>query len=269
MRFSVGQQNVRINVPSWDELRRVVGSRLKARQGFALATLNLDHLVKLSAASDFSAAYAAQDLVVADGNPIVWMSRLAGQPVDLIPGSDAILPLASIAAEEGVTVALVGSTDDTLNSAVRHMEQNVPGLRVVRCIAPAFGFDPKGEEALEIFEQLNRSGAGLCFVALGAPKQEVFAAMGRIHAPEIGFASIGAGLDFYSGAQERAPQWVRTLALEWAWRMVSNPARLAPRYARCMAILPGQMLQAVSQRFAAEQTARRALRPVRRPEVIL
>lgn len=268
MRFSVGQQNVRINVPTWDALRTTVASRLAKRQGFALATLNLDHLVKLSSNPEFSNAYGAQDLICADGNPIVWMSRLAGRAVDLIPGSDAILPLARIAAEQSVTVALVGSTQETLETAASHMEANVPGLRVVRCIAPAFGFDPKGEEARAIFEQLTASGAGLCFVALGAPKQEVFAAQGRIFAPEIGFASIGAGLDFYSGAQERAPEWVRALALEWAWRMVSSPARMAPRYAKCMAILPGQALHAVVLRFVSDQPVRRALRSVRQPEIV-
>jgi UDP-N-acetyl-D-mannosaminuronic acid transferase (WecB/TagA/CpsF family) len=60
----------------------------------------------------------------------------------------------------------------------------------------------------------------------------------------MGFASIGAGLDFIAGKQPRAPLWVRRLALEWLWRALSSPRRMLPRYARCVAILPGLMREA-------------------------
>ena len=89
---------------------------------------------------------------------------------------------------------------------------------------------------------------GLCFVALGAPKQERFAAYGRSIAPSVGFASIGAGLDFVAGHQHRAPLWMRRLALEWLWRMLTNPLRLVPRYAKCFAILPRQVIEATRLR---------------------
>lgn len=246
---------VKVNVPTWDGMTSVVRGKLRKREGFALATLNLDHLVKLAGSANFRDAYAAQDIIVADGNPIVWMSKLARQPVELIPGSDAILPLCQIAANEGVSVALVGSTDDTLAAAKAHLEQEVPGLSVSLCVSPAYGFDPTGDIAQQIFEDLTASGAGMCFVALGAPKQELFAAAGRRSAPEVGFVSIGAGLDFFSGAQERAPKWVRAIAMEWLWRALSNPRRMVPRYAQCLAILPGQVMNALSQRGDKNGTA--------------
>ncbi|MFZ5963189.1 WecB/TagA/CpsF family glycosyltransferase [Thalassococcus sp. BH17M4-6] len=249
MDFYVKSQRLRVNVATWAGLKARVAERLARREGFALATINLDHLVKLRASAEFRTAYAAQDMIVADGNPIVWMSRLAGKPVELIPGSDAILPMCRIAARQGVTVALVGSTQPTLMAAKSYLEREVHGLEVVLCTAPPFGFDPEGLAAEAIFEDLNASGAGLCFVALGAPRQEIFCAAGRLHAPEIGFASIGAGLDFFAGTQERAPAWARRFALEWMWRAVSSPRRLGPRYARCIAILPGQMLRALGQRL--------------------
>ena len=88
----------------------------------------------------------------------------------------------------------------------------------------------------------------MVFLALGSPKQEILAARGRMLVPEIGFASIGAGLDFLAGTQTRAPRIFRKLALEWLWRMLSNPRRLGLRYLHCMAILPGQVLGALRQR---------------------
>ncbi|WP_197470813.1 WecB/TagA/CpsF family glycosyltransferase, partial [Sulfitobacter sp. HI0054] len=73
---------------------------------------------------------------------------------------------------------------------------------------------------------------------------EILAARGRDIAPGVGFASIGAGLDFLAGRQRRAPKWMRMLALEWLWRAMQSPQRLVPRYARCFAILPRLTLAA-------------------------
>lgn len=115
-------------------------------------------------------------------------------------------------------------------------------------IAPPMGFDPDGPAALDLLHEVADSDARLCFLALGAPRQERLAARGRHAAPGVGFASVGAGLDFLGGNQARAPKWVRRMAMEWAWRMVSAPRRLAPRYARCAAILPSEVVAAVKQR---------------------
>ena len=248
MEFSFPPHKISVNMPDAPSLLAEVRRRLQAGQGFALATINLDHLVKLARDPSFRQVYAAQDLVCADGNPIVWLSRLARRPVSLVPGSDMVVPLAHQAARAGVTVALMGSTEETLAAAAEGLTQSVPGLRIAACIAPPMGFDPAGAAAEQILHQIEASGARLVFVALGAPKQEIFAAFGRQQAPGLGFASIGAGLDFLSGRQQRAPQWVRALAMEWAWRMLSNPRRLAKRYLDCALILPEQARNAWRQR---------------------
>lgn len=244
MEFVFPSHVVRVNTPDAATLMARVQARLRAGQGFALATINLDHLVKLRADPVFRAAYAAQDFVVADGNPIVWLSRIARRPVHLVPGSDAVLPLASEAVVAGVSVALFGSDQATLDAAATRMRAEVPGLVVAARIAPPMGFDPEGAEARAALSRLQASGARLVFLALGAPKQERFAALGRSLAPELGFASIGAGLDFLAGRQKRAPRHVRALALEWLWRMLSNPRRLFARYALGALMLPGEMLRA-------------------------
>ncbi len=248
MKFGSIPHAVEVNVATRAALFRTIASQFDKRTGFALATLNLDHLTKLPNDPAFLAAYRAHDLVVADGRPIVWLSKLAGQPVELMPGSDLILPLCALCAEKSVPVALVGSSDAALAGAADALRAHSPGLRISYVHAPRYGFDPQGAEADKIFRDLAQSGAGLCFVALGAPKQEVFAARGRRQAPQVGFASIGAGLDFLSGHQVRAPRIMRMLALEWLWRALQSPLRMIPRYARCFAILPGLVMQALRQR---------------------
>lgn len=248
MQFQFGSTVIAVNIPDKQSLLATVANRFAARQGFALATINLDHLVKLRHSAPFRAAYAAQDLVVADGNPIVWLSRLARHPVHLVPGSDMVVPLCQAAAKAGVAVAFVGSSPETLAIAAQHLQAKVPGLAVTYQHAPPMGFDPTGPAAQNILTDLANHHIGLCLVALGSPKQESFAALGRRLAPSTGFASFGAGLDFVAGSQTRAPAWVRKLALEWLWRALSSPRRMVPRYAACFAILPGQIRNALRQR---------------------
>lgn len=248
MQFSVSDTVIAVNVRDHAQLCAEVRERLSSGSGFALSTLNLDHLVKIGADPAFARAYAAQDLVVADGNPIVALSRLAGRPVALLPGSDLIVPLCRLTAAQGAPVALVGSDAPTLEAAAGTLARDVPGLRIAMQHAPPMDFDPDGDGADRIFRELSASGARLCFLALGAPKQERFAARGRAMAPGVGFVSIGAGLDFIAGRQRRAPVWVRRMAMEWLWRALHDLPRLGPRYARCFAILPAQIAHALRLR---------------------
>lgn len=252
MQFTFGTTQINVTTPTWDKTISSVRAHLQAGRGFALATINLDHLVKLRSDTDFRAAYARHDIIVADGNPIVWLSRLAKRPVELIPGSELIDPLAGVAASLGVPVAFFGSSPDVLEDAAAALQDAHPDLKLAARIAPPMGFDPKGPVAERLLRDIAASGAGLCFVALGAPKQEEFAAFGRRIAPQLGFVSIGAGLDFIAGTQTRAPRLVRALALEWLWRMMLAPGRLGMRYLRCILILPGQVMAALRLRQRAE-----------------
>ena len=253
MEFRFGEHRVAITHPDRAALEHELRARLAARQGFALATINLDHLVKLRREPSFARAYAAHDIVVADGNPVVWLSRLAGRPVALVPGSDMVLPMARLAAQAGAPVALVGSTEAALADAGAALTRIVPELSIAARIAPPMGFDPESAEADALLSELAASGARVVFLALGAPKQERLAARGRQRCPGIGFAGIGAGLDFLAGTQRRAPRWMRTLAREWVWRLLSKPARLGPRYARCAAILPAEAARAWRLRDVGDQ----------------
>ena len=234
--------DVAVNMPDKACLLEDVRDRLARGAGFAIATLNLDHIVKLRRIAGFRDAYARQDLVTADGNPIVWLSRLAGTPVTLVPGSDLVEPLAALAAEDGHAVALLGSTAEALDRAAAHLSARCPGLRIVARVAPGRNFDPAGEEADRMIAALAASGARLAFLALGAPRQEIFAARCRAALPGMGLVSVGAGLDVLALTQRRAPAWVRALALEWLWRALSDPRRLARRYAECAMELPALAL---------------------------
>ncbi len=260
MHFVFGSTNIAITHSDSTLALAEVAGHLKDGRGFALATLNLDHLVKLRTNAAFRMSYAAQEIVVADGNPIVWLSRLARIPVSLVTGSDLVTPLVNLATELGRPVVLFGSCDPALAGAEVALRAQVPGIVIVHTIAPAYDFDPTGPAAKAILAQIAAVGPCLCLVALGAPKQEQFAALGRSLAPQAGFASIGAGLDFLSGHQQRAPDWTRRFAMEWLWRTVQSPKRMVPRYLGCAAILPGQAWRAWRMRDEGHLYSIKALR---------
>ncbi len=248
---SIGSLNALslVNFPTEETLLADIAACLDAGAGFAVATLNLDHIVKLQRNPEFRRAYQAHSHVVADGNPIVWLSHLAGhRDVRLVPGSELIAPLAALAAEKRMPIAFLGSTEPVLRAAADRLQADYPGLDVVACLSPAFGFDPQSPAADALLDQMAAYGARICLLALGAPKQELLAARGLARHPRLGFISIGAGLDFIAGHQTRAPVWVRRIAMEWLWRMLTNPRRLARRYLDCALILPALAASALSQR---------------------
>ncbi len=242
-----------INIPTKDAMLAEVETHFTQKEGFSIATLNLDHVVKIRLNPEFRAAYARHDYVVADGNPIVWLSRLAGQDVGLVPGSELIDPVIALAAKHQVPVAFLGSTESSLALATTELQRRYPGLIIATCLSPEMGFDPTGAAADAAIEALAQAGAGLCLIALGAPKQEIFAARAQARLTGTGFMSIGAGLDFISGEQTRAPAWVRAIAAEWLWRLVLSPARLARRYGACFAILPRLTWTALRARKASSE----------------
>ncbi len=248
VQFRFSDHVIRVNIPDRASLLAAAEARLRAGHGFALATINLDHLVKLRTSESYRAAYAACDLVVADGNPIVWLSRLAGQPVALVPGSDLLRPMLQQAARHRWPVGFFGSEPDVLRKAKDRLTAEIPGLSVVWTASPAMGFNPTGAEAQSALAAMRAAGVRLCILSLSAPRQEGFAAFAHDLAPDIGFCCFGAGLDFIAGQQRRAPRWMRALALEWLWRAVSAPRRLIPRYAACAAILPAEIAAALRLR---------------------
>lgn len=207
-------------------------------------TINLDHVVKMRKDAMFRAAYKRAGLITADGFPIVLACSLQGKRVSRVAGSDLIAPICAEAARSGKSIYLFGSSLQVLIKASRLLHERNPGLAIAGVLAPSQGFNPTSEDARRCIETIGNSGADLCFVALGAPKQELFADYGKSLFPNISFVCIGAGLDFIAGTQVRAPHWMQRWGLEWLWRAASDPRRLLYRYILSMVALPGFLARA-------------------------
>jgi exopolysaccharide biosynthesis WecB/TagA/CpsF family protein len=223
-----------ITVPTQSDALTSIMDAVQQKRGFSVCTLNLDHLVKLRQSAAFREAYRAAAFVTADGVPVAWLARRSGAKVEVATGADLVIPLAQKAAEANVGVYLFGSRPEVLAAAGDVLNTACSGrLNVAGRASPSGQFDPNGPEADAAIDAMMASGAGLCFVALGAPKQEIFAARALARGARIGFVSIGAGLDFLTGQQVRAPMVFRNLGIEWIWRLGQNPRRMFKRYFDC------------------------------------
>lgn len=230
--------HLRVNVPTAETACAEARRHLAHGTGFSMATLNLDHAVHLDRPGPFRDAYAAHSHITADGAPITWLAGLAGHNVDRVTGADLVVPFARIAAETGAPIALVGATPDVLDRAAEALESACPGITVALRMSPSFPFDPFGAEADAVIGRIGESGARMCFLALGAPRQEILAARIASACPDLGVISVGAGIDFIAGTAKRAPELFQKASLEWFWRFAREPGRLGPRYLRCARILP-------------------------------
>lgn len=249
-----------VNIATQSSLVEAVIADAGAGIGGTVFTLNLDHLVKLRRDAAFRAAYDQASYVSADGAPVVWMARQKGARLTRVTGADLVRPLCAAAAAAGVPIHFFGTRNDVLVSSAIALTAENPALEIAGMEAPPFGFRPFSAEARAAAERIAASGAGICFVALGAPKQETFANFARQWAPGVIFICIGAALDFIGGGQVRAPKLMQETGLEWFWRFAHDPQRLARRYLLSALYLAGYELRSILSLASApfrRRTARR------------
>lgn len=188
------------------------------------------HAVVTAAADEETAdAINDADLALPDGAPIAWTLRRKGFSGQArLSGPDMMIALCAEAERADIGVFLFGSTDETLSALREKLIERFPHLRIADSYSPPFR-PPSAKEDAAIVERINLSGAGLVFVGLGCPKQEIWmhAHRGRISAVMLG---VGAAFDFHAGLVRRAPLWMRQCGLEWLHRLIAEPRRLWKRY---------------------------------------
>ncbi len=191
------------------------------------------------------AAYADAAMVLADGMPLVWTSRLLGHPLpERVTGSDLVPALfTAVPSDRSLRVYLLGAAAGVAERAAANIARRWPAVEVVGTYSPPLGFEHDTVENAAILDRIAAARPDVLVVGLGAPKQELWVHehRDRIAAPVA--LCVGATIDFLAGQVARAPAWMQTSGLEWLHRLASQPRRLARRYARDAWIFPQLVLR--------------------------
>lgn len=220
-----------------------------------VVTPNVDHAVLLRDHTMLQAAYGEADLVLADGHPIVWASRLLGKPVpERVPGSDLVPAVFDAVAcgQRTIRVFLLGAAPGVAARAAEKIHARWPGVEVVGCYSPPLGFENDDDESNLILGRLALAAPDLLIVGLGAPKQEVWVHRHAKRLPAKVALCVGATIDFLAGEKKRAPVWMQRTGTEWLHRVCTEPKRLAGRYLRDAWVFP----QLILQQWVSDRTAR-------------
>lgn len=171
------------------------------------------------------------DMANPDGMPVVWTLKAFGaRHASRVYGPDATVALLEAAQKSGIPIGFYGGTASTLAKLVAEAKSRYPGINIVFQMSPPFR-KLSEEEDEAVVREISASEARWLFVGLGCPKQEdwVCAHKGRIPAVLL---AVGAAFDFIAGTKPQAPRWMMRSGLEWAFRLFSEPRRLAGRYLR-------------------------------------
>jgi N-acetylglucosaminyldiphosphoundecaprenol N-acetyl-beta-D-mannosaminyltransferase len=213
-----------------ETVERIVASGL-AGEGGLVVTPNVDHLHKIATGSWLGSVYAEADLVVADGMPLVWASRLLGEPLpERVAGSHLLLSLTEAAARNGLSIYLLGGTPGAAVEAAERFTQRWPELKVAGTSCPPRGFERAHGGIEAVCDDVVAAAPDVVFTALGAPKQEYLNLALRHAYPAAWYLGVGGAVDMAAGIVRRAPVWAQRSGTEWIFRMAQEPGRMARRY---------------------------------------
>jgi N-acetylglucosaminyldiphosphoundecaprenol N-acetyl-beta-D-mannosaminyltransferase len=205
----------------------------KLRFGGVVFTPNVDHLIKLQKDRDFHRVYNAADYRVCDSQLVIYAAKFLGQPIqEKISGSDLFPAFYQhYKDDKNVKIFLLGGPSGVAEVARQNINNKVGREIVVDCYSPPFGFEKNEAECKKVVNLIERSGATVLAVGLGAPKQEKWIYEYKNRLPNIQlFFAIGATIEFEAGYRPRAPKWISEAGLEWLYRLLSEPRRLWKRY---------------------------------------
>jgi N-acetylglucosaminyldiphosphoundecaprenol N-acetyl-beta-D-mannosaminyltransferase len=205
--------------------------QLARGQGGSVITAHLEILRQYRKNPELRPLFESADLIVADGQPLVWASRLQGTPLpERVAGSDIVWSLVAECALRGLSVYLIGGSPGACEAAMERLHVAYPaGMKVDGC-CPPMGFENDEGYMRQLRQDLAAARPDIVLVGLGFPKQERLITVLRETLPSAWFVGVGVSFSFIAGHVQRAPDWMMRAGLEWVHRLAQEPRRLAARY---------------------------------------
>ena len=198
-----------------------------------LITPNVDHIVKLQKNKEFYDVYQKAEWVVCDSKILYLLSKLLKHPLpEAIPGSSFFTAYYTYHKDDkDCRIFLLGAKEGVAAKAMERINEKVGRQIIVGAYSPSFGFEKNEQECEDIIDIVNKSGANVLLVGVGAPKQEKWIMKYRDRMPGVKlFMALGATIDFEAGTLKRAPMFWQKIGMEWLYRVLKEPRRLFKRY---------------------------------------
>lgn len=193
----------------------------------SIGVVNAAKLVNMRKDSSLRAAVTASQMVLADGQSVVWASRMLGAPLpERIAGIDLFQRLLGRAESEGLSVYFLGARQEFLDRMLVRVRSQFPALAIAGSRHGYFGVKDEPGVAAEI----RASGAQILFLGMSSPKKELFLNnWGQATGVNVAHG-VGGSFDVLAGLVRRAPAWYQEHGLEWLYRAKQEPLRLGGRY---------------------------------------
>ena len=223
--------NTEIDNLTMDEALHEIDVLIQKNSNAYVVTPNVDHIVQLERGGALCEVYKYADLILADGKPLVWLSKWYNTPLKgKISGSDLLPLLCDMAAKKNYKMFLLGAAEGVADKAAKNLCEKYSGLQIVGTYSPPYGFEKNEEELSKIVDMVKNANPHILIVGLGCPKQELFILHNRERLQVPISLGLGASIDFEAGEVKRAPKWMSECGLEWFYRVLQDPKRLAKRY---------------------------------------
>ena len=196
-----------------------------------VVAINVDVVMKIEEDAYLKKIVDNADMVLVDGKPLVWISKMYGKLLkEKISGSDLVPLLCEVAAEKGYKIFIIGGKDGIAERAKQKLEAKHPNIRIVGTYAPPFGFEKNEKELNKINQMISEVQPDLLIACFGCPKQEkwIYENIEKYDAKVS--VCAGATVDFLAGNVKRAPRWMSEHGLEWFYRFLQEPKRMFKRY---------------------------------------
>jgi N-acetylglucosaminyldiphosphoundecaprenol N-acetyl-beta-D-mannosaminyltransferase len=213
-----------------------------SRRAHYVVTANVDFLTQARTDLELQRIMLDAPLVLCDGTPLVWASRLFGNPLpERVAGADIVPELIRIAARKHYGVFFLGTTEEANQQAIARLQGEYPGLQVTHYSPPFSSLLEMDDE--EIIRRIRLAKPDMLFVAFGCPKAEKWIAMHYRELKVPVTIGVGATIDFLAGRVKRAPRWMQRGGVEWIYRLCQEPRRLFHRYAKDLRYFGGALVR--------------------------
>lgn len=223
--------NTCVNNCTMQEALNNIEEMIKSEKKSYIVSINVDVVMKIEKDEELRKITDEADMVLADGKPLIWISKIHKQPIkEKISGSDIVPKLCELAANKGYTIFIIGGKEGIAEQAKNKLEEKYKGINIVGTYAPSFGFEKDEKELNKINEMITKVKPDLLITCFGCPKQEkwIYKNMSKYGA-KVSICA-GATVDFLAENVKRAPKWMSDCGLEWFYRFLQEPKRLFKRY---------------------------------------